>query len=408
MIKIGLIREYKKPADKRVALSPDQCVALQTQFPKVKIVVEPSPDRIFTDQNYLDKGIEVLDDMGKCDILLGIKEVPIEKLIPNKTYLFFAHVIKKQPYNQELLKSLLSKNITFIDYETLVNERGNRLLGFGEFAGIVGAYNGLLTYGKKFQLFDLPPAYTLKNYKELVAQAKTIIDFPCKITVTGSGRVGQGALRFLTEVGCQQVSPEVFIKGDFNIIQPPVFTHLLSHDHYARITDGGFDLQEFFKHPTRYQSTFGKFIPQTDLLINGIFWNENIPRLFEMQDINNLDFAIKVIADVSCDVDGSVPITERATSIHDPVFGWDKLFNRSCEPFLPQTIDVMAVTNLPTELPFDASIGFGELLLKNVMPSLIDFFEDNPAPIIQKALICANGSLSENFLYLSDYAEGGI
>jgi alanine dehydrogenase len=408
MIKIGLIREYKKPADKRVALSPDQCVALQTQFPKVKIVVEPSPDRIFTDQNYLDKGVEVHHDMEKCDILLGIKEVPIEKLIPNKTYLFFAHVIKKQPYNQELLKSLLSKNITFIDYETLVNERGNRLLGFGEFAGIVGAYNGLLTYGKKFQLFDLPPAYTLKNYKELVAQAKTIIDFPCKITVTGSGRVGQGALRFLTEVGCQQVSPEVFVKGDFNIIQPPVFTHLLSHDHYARITDGGFDLQEFFKHPTRYQSTFGKFIPQTDLLINGIFWNENIPRLFEMQDINNLDFAIKVIADVSCDVDGSVPITERATSIHDPVFGWDKLFNRSCEPFLPQTIDVMAVTNLPTELPFDASIGFGELLLKNVMPSLIDFFEDNPAPIIQKALICANGSLSENFLYLSDYAEGGI
>lgn len=405
MIKIGLIREYKKPADKRVALSPEQCVELQALYPHVKVVVEPSPDRIFTDQNYLDQGIDVQADMENCDILLGIKEVPIEKLIPNKTYLFFAHVIKKQPYNQDLLKALLFKNITFIDYETLVNERGNRLLGFGEFAGIVGAYNGLLTYGKKFQLFDLPPAYTLKNYKELVAKAKAIIDFPCKITVTGTGRVGHGAFRFLTEVGCQQVSPEVFIKGDFNTIQPPVFTHLLSHDHYARISDGGFDLSEFFKQPTRYKSTFGKFIPQTDLLINGIFWNENIPRLFEMPDINNLDFGIKVIADVSCDVDGSVPITERATSIHDPVFGWDKLFNRSCEPFLPQTIDVMAVTNLPTELPFDASIGFGELLLKKIVPSLIDFFQNKPAPIMQKALICKQGALGEHFLYLSDYAE---
>ncbi len=396
---IGLSKERKNPPDNRVALSPIQCIALQQRYPEVQVVVESSPARCFSDEAYREVGIQVVDSLEHCDVIFNIKEVPSEALIAGKTYFFFSHTIKKQPYNRTMLQSILQKNITLIDYEVLRYETGARVLGFGRYAGVVGTYNGLLVYGKKHGLFTLKPAHESKNYADILTQLLRV-DLPnMRIVITGGGRVSQGALDLLRAIQIREVTPNQYLHIEYN---EPVFVQLNSPDLYVHPTLKQWDTKHFYQHHGEYISQFKGYAACTDLLVNGIYWTEDLPRLFETEDTQDPEkFKPTVIADISCDVEGSVPITYKATSIKDPVIGWSRRTLSPCEPYTEDSVDVMAVGNLPNELPKDASEEFGEMLLQLVMPE----FLSEKSRLIQEATITQSGNLTAHFQYLSDFVQ---
>ncbi len=396
---IGLSKERKNPPDNRVALSPIQCIALQQRYPEVQVVVESSPARCFSDEAYREVGIQVVDSLEHCDVIFNIKEVPSEALIAGKTYFFFSHTIKKQPYNRQMLQSILQKNITLIDYEVLRYETGARVLGFGRYAGVVGTYNGLLVYGKKHGLFTLKPAHESKNYADILTQLLRV-DLPnMRIVITGGGRVSQGALDLLRAIQIREVTPNQYLHIEYN---EPVFVQLNSPDLYVHPTLKQWDTKHFYQHHGEYISQFKGYAACTDLLVNGIYWTEDLPRLFETEDTQDPEkFKPTVIADISCDVQGSVPITYKASSIKDPVIGWSRRTLSPCEPYTEDSVDVMAVGNLPNELPKDASEEFGEMLLQLVMPE----FLSEKSRLIQEATITQSGNLTAHFQYLSDFVQ---
>ncbi|WP_400193166.1 NAD(P)-dependent oxidoreductase [Hymenobacter sp. B81] len=400
-IKLGLIREGKVPVDRRVPLTPKKCVEVQQAWPQVRVVAQSSDIRSYSDQEYRDLGLAVQPDVTDCDVLMGVKEVPVAQLVPNKTYLFFSHTVKKQPANRELLRQILQKNITLIDYEMLTNGRGERIVAFGRWAGIVGAYNGLLTYGRKHGLYQLKPAYQctdLDDMQEEYFKVKALP--PIKIAVTGSGRVAQGALEVLEKMGLRRVSVYDYLYLDF---AEPVYTQLRSSDYNRRRDERVWDTPDFHQHPGEYESTFGKYLPVTDLLIACAYWHPEAPRLFTEADTRRPDFRITTIADVTCDIDGSIPTTKRSTSIPEPAFDYNPATGE-LEPAYsrPANITVMAVDNLPCELPRNASRDFGRQLIDNVLPHL---FGGDPEGVIERATIVRNGQLTPRYEYLRDYAS---
>lgn len=396
---IGLIREEKIPKDIRVALSPEQCWTIQQKY-DVKILVEASPDRCYKDEAYRNAGLEIVDDLSSCDIILGIKEVPVDKLLEGKTYLFFSHTKKKQPYNQKLMQALIRKRIRMIDYEALTHSDGQRILGFGFFAGLVGAHNGLLTYGKKYGSYSLKAAHECAGLEELSAQYQHIHIPNIKIAVTGSGKVASGIVDMMDRADIEYVEPEDFRVNSFDY---PVYTHLKGSTLYRRRDNGTYHRDDFHKNPQDYECLFRKYLSVTDVLMNGIYWDKNIERLFEKEDIKAGDYKMNVIADITCDVDGSVPINIGASSITIPVYGIDKATFNKTQPYqnTPEVVDVMAVDNLPNELPCDASFHFGQHLEKFILPELLKVEKSD---IIERATICRNGELTPPFEYLSDYA----
>ena len=399
MIVIGLIRERKKLPDERVAFTPRQCTYIQSKYPDVKIIVEPSPTRCFTDQEYIVEGIEMSEDLSGCDILMGIKEVPADHLIPGKTYFFFSHTKKKQAHNKNLMHTLIEKRIRMIDYECLTYPDEQRILGFGLYAGIVGAHNGLMTYGKKFRLYDLPAAHTVKSYKDLMIAYERIKLPNIKIVMTGSGKVASGVLDVLTRLDIEAVEPTDFLTHQYDY---PVFTHLKGATLYARGDNNLFHRDDFHAHPEAYKCLFSSYVNQADILMNGIYWEQRIARLFEKQDIRRNDWRLNVIADITCDVDGSVPINVGSSTIASPVYGIDRNTLERCDPYqdTKDTIDVMAVDNLPNELPCDASQYFGVHLEKYILPELLKPESD----ILGRATICDSGKLTKKYEYLADYA----
>jgi len=399
MIRIGLLRERKKNPDDRVAFTPAQCAKINEDHPYLKIVVEPSPNRCFSDGEYLAEGIELTDHMDKCDILMGIKEVPRQYLIPHKTYFFFSHTKKKQPTNQAMMQALIEKKIRLIDYECLAYSDEQRILGFGYYAGIVGAHNGLMTYGKKNGLYWLPAAHEVKSFKELLKAYERLRLPNIKIVITGSGKVASGVLEILTKLDIEAVEPTDFLTHQYEY---PVFTHLKGADLYARKDNDLFYRDDFHAHPEAYKCLFSSYVNQADVLMNGIYWESRIARLFEKEDIRRLDWRLSVIADITCDVHGSVPINLGASTIADPVYGVDRMAVERTRPFQKtrDVIDVMAVDNLPNELPYDASQYFGSHLEKYILPELVNPDSD----ILKRATICENGKLTKRYEYLADYA----
>jgi len=398
MLKIGLIKEGKLPSDNRVALSPAHCKFINKTQINLTVIVQKSETRCFSDNEYIMAGIEVKEDMSDCDILLGIKEVPIDMLIPNKTYLFFSHTKKLQPYNQKLLKAIISKNITLIDYECLEHEDGKRIIGFGFFAGVVGAHNGIMAYGKKTGAFHLDRVNSTKTFNDLIHTYFGLHIPPIKIAVTGSGRVAHGVLEIMNLLGIHEVDPDEYLEKDFPY---PVYVHLKGRDLYVHNETKSYNRQDFHQNPSLYTCTFTQYIPHTDILMNGIYWDCDIPRLFEKDALQNPDFNIKTIADITDDMYGSVPCNLGDSTIEDPVYGVDKMTFEKTLPYLNNTIDIMSVGNLPNELPRDASRYFGQQLIKHVLKDLIE----GNSSIIDKATIIKNGALTEYYHYMKDYAE---
>jgi alanine dehydrogenase len=397
---IGLIRERKNPPDTRVPFTPKQCVDVMNQYPEVRIIVESSPDRCYSDAEYLAEGIEIVTDMSACDVLLGVKEVPIDHLINGKTYFFFSHTKKLQAYNRPLMQAFIAKKIRMIDYECLTHTDGQRILGFGFFAGVVGAHNGILTFGKKHGLYNLPQAHEIKNYAELLAFYDHLKLPNFKIAVTGSGKVTSGILEIMSHLDIQSIEPGDFISKEYNY---PVYTHLKGGYLYQHKVTKSYNREEFHLHPEKYESLFQQYLPHTDLLLNGIYWDKKIPRLFEKTDVQNVDFRMSVVADITCDTDGSVPINVGSSTIADPVYGIDKRTLSKVAPFQDSSdvIDVMAVDNLPNELPRDASKYFGAHFEKYILEPLLEGYDHD---IIKRATICAEGHLTEPYHYMKEYA----
>jgi len=396
MLKIGLIKESKVPADNRVALTPAQCKWIQKNLDDIKIISQSSSHRCFSDKEYEMAGVEVRENMGECDVLLGIKEVPINELLPGKTYMFFSHTKKKQPHNQKLLQSILQKKITLIDYECLEHEDGQRIIGFGFFAGVVGAHNGIMAYGNRTGAFQLSRVYMQRSFRELIHTYFGLKLPNIKIAVTGSGRVAHGILEVMNLLGIHEVEADEYLAKEYSY---PVYVQLKGADLYEHKSSGQYSRHHFHEQPEEYKSKFLPYAFTTDVLMNGIYWDVNIPRLFEKENVQDPRFKIQVIADVTDDEQGSVPINLGDQTMENPIYGVDRKTLAKTAAALPGSIDIMAVGNLPNELPRDASRYFGEQLIKFVIPNLVE-----GSAIVDRATMVKQGQLTAPYQYLQEYA----
>jgi saccharopine dehydrogenase (NAD+, L-lysine-forming) len=400
-MKIGILKESKIPADNRVPLTPSQCKRLEQKLTGVKVIVQPAKERCFTDKEYEQAGITMQQDISDCDVLLGVKEVKPEYLIPDKTYLFFSHTIKKQPYNRELLKTVLKKHIRLIDYETLTGSDGMRLIGFGRWAGLVGAYNGIRAFCIRNHISGLTPAHRFKRLQDMIKLASSIKLPPLKVAVTGSGRVAGGAEEILAAFNVLKVPVDEYLHTpDF---ENPVYARLEPGAYNKRKTGKDFDLAHFFKHPETYSGNFSRFCKTTDLLIMAAYWDPRAPVLFNIEEMRKDNFRIRTIADITCDINGSVPSSIRTTTHEEPYYDFNPQTEKEEEAFSnPSNITVMTIDNLPCGLPRAASVDFGTNLINKVIPRMVHGDEDD---IITRATIAAGGKLTAGYNYLSDWVS---
>jgi len=403
MVKIGIIKEGKNPPDKRVALSPSQCEYILNNYPDVEVFVQASNIRKFKDEEYQKLGVAVVDSVEDCDILIGVKEVPIEQLIPNKKYLFFSHTFKEQPYNRQLLKALLDKNIQLIDWEVIKDTKGRRLIAFGRYAGIVGCYNGFLAYGKKSGAYSLKPAHQCDDRADMEAQLVNVkLPNNFKIVITGHGRVGGGAMEIINKLGLKEVNSPEFLAQDFN---EPVFTQLAVDEYNAKADGSNFSKADFYNDPSDFVSTFNQYASIADMYIACHYWDSEAPYIFTREDAKAKDWNIQIVADISCDIDCAIASTLRPSTIADPLYGYNPITESEDDFMKEGVIGVMAVDNLPCELPLDASVDFGEMFLEHVLEPLTGNDPDN---IIGRASETLNGELTEHFAYLDDYVNGTV
>lgn len=399
MIKFALIKERKTPPDRRVVFSPEKLKEVVQRFPQASFKVEASDLRIFPDAAYEEAGFEVSEDISDCEVLLGVKEVPIDALLPGKKYFFFSHTIKQQPYNQNLLRAILDKNIELFDHEVIVDENGSRLIGFGRYAGIVGAYNGFRAFGLRDEIFELPKVESLPDMDELLEQLKKVVLPAVKIVLTGNGKVAHGAKEILDHLQLREVSVAEYLEEEFEY---PVYCMIDVLD-YNRTKDGNpGSNQDFYRYPEKYVSDFSRFSRVSDIFIAGHFYGKGSPVFFSAEDVKSPDFKIKLVADISCDIDGPIATTIRASTIANPIYGYDRFTGEEIDFREPGAITVMAVDNLPCELPKDASEGFGEMFLKWVIPA---FFNGDKDGVLARARMTNEGKLTPRFNYLEGYVN---
>lgn len=400
-IKLGVLKETKVPVDSRVVLPPDAVKRLQVNHQnELSVVVQSSNIRGIKDEEYKVEGIPVVDDVSDCDILMGVKEVKIDKLIPDKTYFFFSHTAKKQPYNRSLLQAVLKKNITLIDHEYLTDANHMRLVAFGYWAGLVGAYNGLIAFGKKAGKYHLKPAHLCFDKEDMFAELKKVTLEPIKILLTGGGRVAHGAMDTLNHLGIKKVTPQEYLKYDFKY---PVYAQIDPWDYVKRQCGEPFDLQHFFEHPSMYVSTFLPYSKVTNMWVACHYWDQRSPVFLKPDDYKSDDFQIDIIADVSCDIKKPIPSTLRASTIEKPLYGYDRFTGKEVDPFADNAVTVMAVDNLPGELPRNSSEDFGNTLVDKVLPALFNGDKDG---VLERATIAKGGKLTEHFNYLQLFVDG--
>ena len=399
--KLGIIRESKTPADRRVPLTPVQCRKAMERHPGLDLVVQRSPTRAYTDTEYLQAGIRPVDDLDDRDLILGIKEVDVDRLIPGKSYLFFSHTIKQQPHNRELMRAVIERGITLIDHELLTDTDGRRVLAFGYWAGVVGAYNGIRAWQETSGGSTLKPAHQCHDLNELEAHLRSVpLPKDLRIVLTGGGRVGKGAMGVLERAGVERVSPTAFLEQDHT---GPTYTVLGSTDLYERTDGAPFDKATFHADPTGHRACFAPYTKRAHLYIACHFWDPRGPKILTRKDLQDPGCSIRVVADISCDIGGPIDSTLRTSTIADPFYGYDPATGKETASGHPDSIMVMAVDNLPCELPRDASEAFGDDLLSRVMPALTG---DDPGGMIARATIVQDGRLNERFAHLTDYAKG--
>jgi saccharopine dehydrogenase (NAD+, L-lysine-forming) len=398
---IGLIREGKQPPDKRVALTPAQCAEVVKRYPHVRLVVQRSAVRACTDAEYGAASVELVDDVSDCDLIIGIKEVPVDMLVPGRSHLFFSHTIKEQPHNRELLKAVLDKGVRLIDHELLTDPHGTRVLAFGYWAGVVGAYNAFRAWQLVHGGPELKPAHECHDLEELERHLHAYpLPQDLRIVITGGGRVGKGAMGVLERAGVERVSPATFLEERHN---GPVYTVLGSSDLYARNDGRPFDKAAFHADPTGHRARFLPYARHAHIYMACHFWDARGPKILSADDLRDPHCRLQVVADISCDVNGPIDSTLRASTIDEPFYGYDPATGTERPAGTPGTITVMAVDNLPCELPRDASEAFGRDLIERVLPYLVG---DDAEGMIERAMIARDGKLTERFSYLEAYAKG--
>ena len=399
MLKLGIIRETKNPPDRRAPLTPAQCRSLLESYPGLDIAVQPSPIRCFSDDEYAAEGIRLDEDMTDRDVLMGVKEVKLEALVPDKTCFFFSHTAKEQPYNRGLLREIIRKRIRLVDYEYLTLD-GVRVVAFGRWAGLVGAYNGLRGWGLKTGKYELKPANECFDLAELLSELEKVDTGTVRITVTGGGRVAGGALEILDAAGILPVSPEQIVSEAFD---EAVYTRL-DPWHYTKRADGlDFDFDHFVANPESYVSAFDAYGEKTDLFIPCHFWDPRSPLMVTAEHLQTGRFPIRMVADISCDIGEPVASTLRASTIANPFYGYDPVTGEETGAFEEGAVTVMAVDNLPGELPRDAAADFGSALVEHVLPELLG---ERDSGMLDRASITADGQLTSHYAYLNDYLEG--
>lgn len=405
MKRIGILRETKIPVDNRTPITPAQCKKLLSTYPGLEIYVQPSCLRVFPNEEYIKAGAVLSEDMASCDWLFGVKEVSIKSLIPDKHYFFFAHIGKMQPYNQNLCRAMIEKNITLTDYEYLTKE-GKRLVSFSFWAGVMGVYNSLRLYGLRHDLFDLPAPDKkfsvpdiLNLGRPIISELKEARHNDIRILITGNGRASAGAQFILNELGVRYVSVDEFLTTSEETIDRPIFTVAMTSDLVKRTDGYKYDREHFKMHPNRYYSDFGKFSGKTTIFIPCHFWAPAQPKYLtkDMLGFTRID----VVGDVTCDINGSVETTVRPSTHDNPFYGIDRIKWEETDAMSDSAIGVMAVDTLPNAIPVEASTDFGEKLMERVFPALMNVDTDR---VIERATLIRKGELTAPFSYLKHFA----
>lgn len=400
-MKIGIIKETKTPVDNRVALAPKQVAKLQKDFPNSEFYVQSSNIRAYSDNEYRSLGIKVVDNVDDCDVLFGIKEATIESLIPNKHYFFFGHIAKMQEYNRPLIQDMIKKNITFSDYEYLVDDNNARVCAFGWWAGVVGVYYTLRGYGLRTGKYNLPKP-DLKFTLEELLKTLNEIELPAiKVLVTGAGRVSQGAQYVLENINARKMSREEYLNTD----DVKKLTYCaVDVDGLVKRKDGKeFSFGDFTKNPQEYESDFMKWAKTSDLFISAHFWAPEAPVYLSEEDLKNSEMRIKMIGDVTCDIMGSIKSTVRPSTHAEPYYDYNPHTQKEEPAFSSyNNITVMAVDTCPNALALDTSAYFGDMLMRHVFEPIL---KNEESMVISRSTILKDGKLTERFAYLKDFAE---
>ncbi len=397
---IGIIRESRND-ENRTPLVPEHIKKYKESNPNINFIIQPSNSRCFSDEEYELCGAKINENLNECSIIFGVKEIDPNILINNRTYLFFSHTFKinKQQKNiekhkKDLLLSILNKKITLIDYENIRGKNGTRCLGFGRFAGIVGCYNTLNLLLKVLGKQSLASAYKIDDYERLVLNLKNLYFPKTKILVTGDGRVAKGVIELLNLTNIKAVSKKDFLEKKFD---QPIFCNLETKDYVTNNSSTNFNLEHFINNPQDYSSSALQYLKETDILISAHYWDPSSPKIFENEDLKVLQ-NLKIVGDITCDINGSVPTTIRSTTIEEPNY-WIERYTLKEIDENNDGIAVMAVDNLPSELPRDSSTEFSEGIIKEVLPFLLK--EDDGR--ILNGTITTDGSFLEKYNYLNDY-----
>lgn len=395
--KIGIIREGKEPPDRRTPLTPKQCH--EVLLKGIDITVQRSPVRAYTDAEYTAQGVRMTEDLTDRDLILGVKEIPYHMLMAEKSYLIFSHTIKKQPHNRKLLRTVLDRRITLIDHELLTDAKGERVLAFGRWAGVVGSYNAFRAWEAMQGAATLRPAHQCHDRAEMELH---LLDYKLpqdlRIVLTGAGRVGKGAMEVLDRIGVQRVEPQALLRKDNTA---PVYAVLGSEALYRRDDGRPFDRAAFHGDPSGHHAVMAPFAEAAHIYIACHFWDPRGPKILPSELLRRPGISLKVIADLSCDIGGPIDSTLRASTIAEPFFGYDPPSGAECPVGTAGSITVMSVDNLPCELPRDASKSFGRDLMDHVLPNLIG---TDSGDMIGRATIARNGELTARYSYLQDYA----
>ncbi len=399
---IGIVRESRND-ENRTPLVPEHIKKYKESNPNINFIIQPSNNRCFSDEEYELSGAKINDNLNECSIIFGVKEIDSNILINNRTYLFFSHTFKinKQQKNieknkKDLLLSILNKKITLIDYENIRGKNGNRYLGFGRFAGIVGCYNTLNLLLKVLGKQSLASAYKINDYERLVLNLKNLYFPKTKILVTGDGRVAKGVIELLNQTNVKAVSKKDFLEKKFD---QPIFCNLETKDYVTNNSSTNFNLEHFINNPQDYSSSALQYLKETNILISAHYWDPSSPKIFENEDLKVLQ-NLKIVGDITCDINGSVPTTIRSTTIERPNY-WIERSNLKEIDENNDGIAVMAVDNLPSELPRDSSTEFSEGIIKEVLPFLLK--EDDGR--ILNGTITTDGSFLEKYNYLNNYIK---
>ena len=397
---IGIVRESRND-ENRTPLVPEHIKKYKESNPNINFIIQPSNSRCFSDEEYELCGAKINENLNECSIIFGVKEIDPNILINNRTYLFFSHTFKinKQQKNiekhkKDLLLSILNKKITLIDYENIRGKNGTRCLGFGRFAGIVGCYNTLNLLLRVIGKQSLASAYKIDDYERLVLNLKNLYFPKTKILVTGDGRVAKGVIELLNLTNIKAVSKKDFLEKKFD---QPIFCNLETKDYVTNNSSTNFNLEHFIDNPQDYSSSALQYIKETNILISAHYWDPSSPKIFENEDLKVLQ-NLKIVGDITCDINGSVPTTIRSTTIEEPNY-WIERYTLKEIDENNDGIAVMAVDNLPSELPRDSSTEFSEGIINEVLPFLLK--EDDGR--ILNGTITTDGSFLEKYNYLNDY-----